>query len=546
MDINKYRKVRSVELNQPQTKEVWLYTRVSSKGQYDNNGSIEEQVEINKRYALNNGYIIANTFGETYESASGDFTRKEFSRLMETVKKSRKRPFAILISKINRFSRSGGNAIGLVDELVKNIGVHLIETTSGMNTLTERGLIEVNYSLLKAKIDNMDRLDVTVPGLKRVLQKGKRIGKAPRGYDHYGPKVGDYRFIQKEQKLVINEEGKILAMAWDWKVDGLQDSEIIRKLEGLGVKMHKQALSRMWRNVFYCGYIDHGLLDELVPGTWETIVSKDIYAKVNELLNGKKRSGYKQIKETSHLPLKTILRCLQCDSKYTGYLAKKKYPYYKCQNIKCTGKDLSAETSHKSIGLHDLFLTALRGFKLDPATAALFKEHLLKNLASLERLQEVRNQNIKTELSLLMENQKKALAFLMSGTIANDQFKVLMDETLLKIKDYELELENSDLTISNSSKKVNSIADFIQNIDKIWHSATLSNQHRIQKLIFPEGLYVDHQNRQYRTKKMNEIFKQTLVLMGDERGIKKDSPVIFTDESCFVAREGLEPSTSAL
>src|SRR4051794_19887240 len=98
--------------------EVWSYTRVSSKEQFEQNSSVERQKEANREYANSAGYKIIEEFGGTYESGKSDFTRKEFTRLIDKVKKSRKRPYAILVYKMSRFSRSGGNAIGLVSHLV--------------------------------------------------------------------------------------------------------------------------------------------------------------------------------------------------------------------------------------------------------------------------------------------------------------------------------------------------------------------------------------------------------------------------------------------
>ena len=71
--------------------EVWLYTRVSSKEQFQSNSSIQNQKKAAEELARKKGFVITNIFGETYESAKDDFTRKEFSNLIERVKKSNKK-----------------------------------------------------------------------------------------------------------------------------------------------------------------------------------------------------------------------------------------------------------------------------------------------------------------------------------------------------------------------------------------------------------------------------------------------------------------------
>ncbi|KAA2241534.1 recombinase family protein [Chitinophaga agrisoli] len=49
--------------------EVWSYTRVSSKDQFDRNSSVINQINANREYASKNNYHITEEFGGTYESA---------------------------------------------------------------------------------------------------------------------------------------------------------------------------------------------------------------------------------------------------------------------------------------------------------------------------------------------------------------------------------------------------------------------------------------------------------------------------------------------
>ena len=67
---------------------VFIYTRVSSKDQ-EQNKSLVTQLDQARAYALANGYNVMSEFGGTYESASGDFTRKEFKKLIDEVRRSK-------------------------------------------------------------------------------------------------------------------------------------------------------------------------------------------------------------------------------------------------------------------------------------------------------------------------------------------------------------------------------------------------------------------------------------------------------------------------
>ena len=161
--------------------EVWSYTRVSSKEQFEQNSSVERQKEANRKYAQDGGLRIVEEFGGTYESAKSDFTRKEFTRLIEKVKRSRRKPYAVLVYKMSRFSRSGGGAIGLVSYLVDELKVHLIEVSTGLNTTTERGKAAIWESLFHAFRENLERKEIIIPNMKAFVQAGNRFARAPLG-----------------------------------------------------------------------------------------------------------------------------------------------------------------------------------------------------------------------------------------------------------------------------------------------------------------------------------------------------------------------------
>ena len=112
-------------MNQKKRKivNVWVYTRVSSKQQYDSNHSLENQITSANTVGKEKGIIKSLMNLVTLMNLrKNDFTRKEFMKLINEVKRSRQKPFAIMIYKMSRFSRSGGSAIGLVNDLSSESG----------------------------------------------------------------------------------------------------------------------------------------------------------------------------------------------------------------------------------------------------------------------------------------------------------------------------------------------------------------------------------------------------------------------------------------
>ena len=119
--------------------------------------------------------------------------------------------------------QSGGQSITLANELLFNQGVNLIEIVSGLDTTTAKGRNELNKRLLTAEEENLNKLEHTIPGMKSLLRSGNWLGKAPRGYDHYGLKVKDFAKLEPRQRIVLNDTGRILRQAWEWKLKGEPD-----------------------------------------------------------------------------------------------------------------------------------------------------------------------------------------------------------------------------------------------------------------------------------------------------------------------------------
>jgi site-specific DNA recombinase len=69
---------------------------------------------------------------------------------------------------------------------------------------------------------------------------------------------------------------------------------------------------------------------------------------------------------------------------------------------------------------------------------------------------------------------------------------------------------------------------------------------RIQNLVFPEGLSIRAENREYLTKKVNGIFELISVFIGVEGGIKNEKTHQNVDGFLSVAGTGLEPVTFGL
>jgi DNA invertase Pin-like site-specific DNA recombinase len=194
----KFGKFRKNVMKKVETKLAVKMTRVSHEKQIAND-SIEIQNKFINEYADKHGYQIVANFGDTHESAKTD-DRKEFKRMIEFCKKSKGKISTILVYKMTRFSRTGGSAISIADELRTKYGIHIIAVTEPTDTTNANGVLFQEMQLIFAKWDNVQRQQVTSEGMISKYEKGIWLSNPPQGYD-----------IVKsngERKIIINEEGK--------------------------------------------------------------------------------------------------------------------------------------------------------------------------------------------------------------------------------------------------------------------------------------------------------------------------------------------------
>ena len=362
---------------------VWSYTRVSTKDQFVNNGSIETQVNRIKAFAKANNLIITQEFDAEYESSKRLNTQSTLGELMDKIKKTHasKRPKMILIWSPSRFGRAGAEHIQLFVSLRKEFNVYLYSVSTDNHTFNERAENEFSTQLLYAQKENFSRQDTIIPGLINSLENGKVFGRSPKGYDHYGPRVADPTKVQAYQEIKINAEGKFIKEAFKMKIyKSCTDVEIMQWLSSKGVKISKQRISEIWRNQFYTGRISNSLLNgKLVKGTWEPMITAREFNQLQRILSRSNQLGIAKIsgKETTPLAPKFLI-CSDCNDTMTSYLNKaKNIHYYKCN---CCNKTINASTSQKSLntGIHDLFNEVLDGFSFSDDIKDLFSAQLKK------------------------------------------------------------------------------------------------------------------------------------------------------------------------
>ena len=545
--FNKFVKKKTVEA--PQQKKVLIYTRVSSKNQAENKNSLITQERECAEYCKANSLEILDFFGGTYESAKGDFSRKEFMKLIENATKRKPKPYGIVVWSISRFSRSGGSAIGILTKLVEDHGIHLMEASNGIDTTTARGFLSIQEKLLKSREENLTRAENIIPNMQEFLANGNWFGRAPIGYDHYGPRVKDSKFLLAEQKIEINHQGRLLQEAFQYKLTGnYSDVKIIDILNKRGFKISKQRISSVWKNPFYAGVSKNSLLKDgnAIRGKWEPLITEKDFWKLQDLLNVR-ASGYQHKKVADYKPLNRLVKCNDCGTHLVGYLVKKKnIGYYKCPC--CSGVSMNCETTPKAkrVGAHDLFTSLLEKYKIQPQ----FKNLVINQLTKIYSYYNVTEIQKGTDAKKNIEDLNKKLNALKlkfgKDVIERDVYEITKAALEEEILEQQKELNNTVPEISNLENLIDKSVEYLQNISKIWGSVGLEDKRNLQQTLFPDGIYYDGKNHQYLTKEINSFVLLSQTISKDYEVKKKGINQIEPEISPSVARPGFEPGTSGL
>ncbi len=475
-------------------KQAVVYTRVSSKEQQDTNLSLEFQKKTILDYASRNEFTIVDYFGGRFESAKTD-GRKEFNRMLNFIKSKKGKISHILVYTTSRFSRTGGAAIALAEELLAKYGVQILAVTQPTDTTTANGQFQQNIQLLFAQWDNQQRKQATMAGTLEKLESGIWCLTPPMGYTA----------ITKDgmRSIIINEVGEHLRKAFNWKLAGVKNEEILVRLKALGVTIYKQKLSMIFSNPFYAGIIINRMLNgKVVKGKHPALITEAEFLQVNEI---RQQAGGKfgvfHNKERDMLPLKAFVKCDKCSRPYTGYLVKKKnIYYYKCQTIGC-------KCNRNAQRMNEEFLDFIATYSLKEELVAPLQHYMLemyfkKHEADVTELKELEKKLEETNKAI--ENIEES--YYVKRNMSEDAFNRFMPKYAEEKAGILKSINRCQTNKSNLVKYMETAVTISRKLATVWTSASINEKELLQRLVFPEGISYNLEKGQYRTEKVNAAF----------------------------------------
>ena len=251
-----------------------IWTRVSTADQYNNNNSIDNQRKACYEYCERNNIRVKDEYGAQNESATieGELFLGMIADILHDPEVNR-----VIVYDFDRFTRNSEEGIPTKARLKKS-GIIVVSVNQPIDQNNFLADAIEDILIVLGKIDNAMRKHKCGSGMRACIERGEWFSKPPMGYN--SQKVG------KSHIITVNEKGEHLRQAFMWKAQqNLSNTEIVKRLEARGLKIYKQRLTDIFRNVFYCGKIKHHFLgDRIIEGKQEKLVSQAIFDKVQENL----------------------------------------------------------------------------------------------------------------------------------------------------------------------------------------------------------------------------------------------------------------------
>lgn len=492
--------------------KVILYCRVSSDEQREGT-SLDVQQERLQRYCEQHDYKVVGIYRED-ESAKTFEKRPQMQKIMKYIKTHKREVDKLLFLRWDRYSRDLTSAMENI-KILRNMGVEPNAIESIVDFTNEMWPLQIGIQIGMAQGDNIKRAKATMDGIRGTLKKGKWPNKAPRGYKNVVYSKHDKRVE------IVEQEAKIIREAFLQVANGVKSPTYIRRQ--ICPRIPETSFFEMLRNPFYMGmvripkYKDEP--EQIVKGQHEGIIDEVTYNKVQDILDGKKRSTPKLTKAINpDLYLRKFLICPICGHSLTGAVSRGnggQYTYYNC----C---DNAKHIRKRAEDVNEGFARFLDNLKPNDVVLDLYEE-ILNDVRGEE--QKERDKNV-LQLNKQIQLLESRLGIIddkfIDGDIDGDDYLRMKNRVCDEMKSLEKQRETlSALNREDIKPKLRYAINLIANLGDFFRYGRVEDKIMLLGSMFPEK--IEYDGEKYRTQKYNKvldlIYQETKSLRGE--GIKK-------------------------
>ena len=405
-------------VNNPNQNKYFIYARKSTDVEEKQVQSIEGQLDELRLLAKREKLIVVEEFIEKQSAKIPG--RPVFNSMINRIEKGQAN--GILSWHPDRLARNsvdGGRIIYLID--TGKISALKFNTFWFEPTPQGKFMLSISFSQSKYYVDSLS--ENTRRGLRQKARNGMMPGVAPLGY------LNDIRnktiIVDKRVAPVITKAFEMYSKG-NIQVKDVGDFLAKQKvLNPQGRRIKDDKIRYIFKKSFYYGVFTYS--GEVYEGRHDPIVSKELFDKVQEVLNSRNRQWQSAKVERVYKPFLGLLRCGECGMGITGDIKNKYYKetdrhavytYYRCtkknKNISCTQPHIT-ET------------------ELEPQITTLLKKYTLKTNWANQMLSKLKQEESDISQSSLEVNNLKRRQV----EAIDIKLKLLLDSYLDQIIDKE-------------------------------------------------------------------------------------------------------------
>ena len=509
-----------------------LYVRVSTDEQAEKGYSQRNQEELLRKYCGIHNIQIRNVIYEDHSAKT--FNRPQWKKLLLNLKKNKNKTDLVLFLKWDRFSRNAGDAYQMIN-LLRKLGVEPQAIEQPLDLSVPENKMMLAFYLAAPEVENDRRALNTFHGIRRARKEGRYMGMAPYGYTN--------KVAEDGKKYIAPEPDAASLVVWIFEQvakDTFSTESIFQMARDRGFRVTKSNYWVMLRNPLYAGKIvvpKYKDEDEVwVEGQHEAIISEGLFYRVQDVLEGKKRTYRPKAQTTENFPLRGFFMCPQCGNKLTGSKCKgrhKYYYYYHCDKV-CKYR-INSELANR------LFKEQLNNYKPIAAVKKLYTAVLLE--AYREHTGYVSGEKRKT-LEQIAEYEKKlssARNLLVSEKIDVEDYNLMKNEYGTIIQKLERQLAEVSDDRGSIEQLMNKGIDNLLKLGNAIENTSLSEARELIGLIFPENF--TFRGKDFQTARINEVVRCIYLVNSKLQAKKNGTKDDFFALSRVVTSTGFKPVT---
>ena len=458
------------------------YLRVSTDEQANSALSLPSQGKTCENVARGKQFPILREFIDPGESAR-TADRPAFQEMVAFCKAHRREVGYVIVQNLSRFARNHKDQSRFLTELYQ-AGVELISAYEPQVDQTPAGKLAANIIGAFNQYYSDDLSARMRDRCRAAVLAGRWPWSAPLGYRNVE---------SKEANIVPDPEtAPLILRAFKLMATGLYTrADVLRIITDAGLRTRKgnkltaQTFYETLSKKVYAGYVE---LDgqEPVRGLHRPVVSEELFARVQDVLSGKKLASTPKRKHNEAFPLKPFVHCEACGTPLTGGFARSKtgklYPRYWCRKPGCRAVKLSREE------LESQFVELLARLSPNPETVSEFPKIAARVWAAQQGDAEKNSRKLTARLEECKKLKSELLRAKLRGEVSQDDYQQAKTEFASEIADLERQLREIGAASTSADAFIRFCELSLADMAGLWQRASDGQRRRVQTLLFKSTL----------------------------------------------------------